>query len=70
MKWNLIFKKNEFHEEILYFLNVFFYSAGGDLHTYLTHLKGRPTYLPTLIKMCEDAACGMAYLEKKGVIHR
>lgn len=46
------------------------YVPGGDLHTYLTHLKGRPTYLPTLIKMCEDAACGMAYLEKKGVIHR
>lgn len=64
------FKKMNFMKKYFIFKMFFFYSAGGDLHTYLTHLKGRPTYLPTLIKMCEDAACGMAYLEKKGVIHR
>lgn len=50
----------------------FFYFAGGDLQNKLKQQKRENKYLPnkTLIRMCKDAACGMAYLEKKSVIHR
>ena len=47
--------------------------AGGALLVFLRKMEKNPTLRaspPAMVKMCVDAAAGMAYLEDKNCIHR